>query len=181
MAINTDRGSFLPISPIVDPGFIQKMDVNGREFKELIVELRKAIREVITVLNKKTTGRHELTEFVTGSTYFSDPTLNSTTPRFPTPRQEFLITVNFGALPNTASKSVAHGIIFPSPNTLKFVHIHATANDLTAPAALEIPYSSPVLVNNIAIDVDGTNVTITTGSDRTAFTECYVVLKYIKD
>jgi len=180
MADFTDYGLFLGTPSIVDPGYIQTIEVDSQEFKEFIIELVSVTSDIIDALNKKTTGMHELSEFVTGSTYFSDPALDSTTAGVPIQRQEQSITVIFGALPNTAAKSVAHGIVFPVPNTLRMVHIHCSASDLTGANYLEIPYASPVLANNISIDVDATNVVITTGSDRTAYTDCTVVLKYLK-
>jgi len=170
MANATDRGAFLPTTVIIDAG------------KESLIQIRRTFSDHAEMINNKTTGMHPLEEFVSGSTYFSDPTLNSTTPKSPVQRQEFILTINFGALPNTATKTVAHGIVFPSvTNTFRFVHIRATASDLTGTNYLPIPYASPVLANNISIDVDATNVSITTGSDRTAYTDTIVVLKYIKD
>jgi len=165
-------GTFLPPSRIPDPISRNDREFTKDELENMFLIIRNEIDDIIRVLNTKTTGSHELDEFITGSTYFPDPTLNSTTAVLPTPRPEYLTTVNFGTLPNTAAKAVAHGITFPSPNTLKMVHIHASASDLVTPAYIEIPASW--------IAVDGTNVTITTPGNYTAYTECYVILKYIK-
>jgi hypothetical protein len=43
-----------------------------------------------------------------------------------------------------------------------------------------LPYASPTDADNIELSVDVTNVSITTGSDRTGFTTTYIVLEYIK-
>jgi hypothetical protein len=88
------------------------------------------------------------------------------------------MTVNFGALPNTATKSVAHGITITTATT--FTRIYATASDTSGSTYIPIPFSSPTLVSNIQITVDATNVNITTGSNRSNFNICYVVLEYIK-
>lgn len=174
-------GSFVPTTNIFDTSFIYSVNVNSKDFKELLVITRNTLSEIATVLNTKTTGMHPLEEFITGNTYFPDPTLNSTTPVAPTQRPSVITTVNFGALPNTATKSVPHGIIFPTgTNTFRSISITAGATDLTGKIYIELGYSSPVLANNIEINYDAVNINITTGSDRTNFTECIVVLEYIK-
>jgi hypothetical protein len=47
--------------------------------------------------------------------------------------------------------------------------------------AIPIPYSSTTNIdNNISIQVDDTDVNITTAADYSVYTICYVVLEYIK-
>lgn len=90
--------------------------------------------------------------------------------------------VVFGALPNTTSKPIAHGITVDDKFTL--IQMYAAATDPTDPGtfpSLPIPHASPTLVNNIELKLDDTNVIITTGSDRTAFTRCNVVIEYIQE
>lgn len=163
-------GAFLPPSRIPDPRTRINKEFTQAQLDEMFLIIRDEINAIKTILNNKTTGAHELYEFISGSTYFSDPTLDSTTALTPIPRPEYLTTVNFGALPNTAAKAVAHGIITTAK--MKMVHIHATASDLATPAYIQIPATW--------IAIDGTNITITTPADYTAYTECIVVLKYIK-
>lgn len=92
-------------------------------------------------------------------------------------------TVDFGPLPASGTKSVAHGItgITPLPTKFSFTHIYAAATDQNAPSFIPIPYASPTLVNNIEINADTTNVNITVGADRSNYTLCYVVLEYMKN
>lgn len=93
-------------------------------------------------------------------------------------RDVFRKVINFGALPNTATKSVPHGITVDDNFTL--VHLYASATKPTvAYSAIPIPYASPTTADEIAINIDSTNINITTGSDRTAYTRCYVVIEYL--
>ena len=84
--------------------------------------------------------------------------------------------IDFGALPNTTSKSVAHGISVDS-NTV-FTKIAATASN-PGSSYIPIPYVDTA-GNSIEIEVDGTNVIITTPSDYTAYTQCYVILEWVQ-
>lgn len=88
------------------------------------------------------------------------------------------MTINFGTLPNTGTKSVAHNI--PITVGVTFTRIYATASDTAGSLYIPIPFVETT-GNEIQIDVDATNVNITTTSDRTNFTICYVVLEYIKN
>lgn len=94
-------------------------------------------------------------------------------------RNCFRKVVDFGSLPNTATKSVAHNIPFGS--TYSITRIYAAATNQTGLNYIPIPYASPVAANCIELNADATNVNITTGSNRTAFTVCYVVLEYLKN
>ena len=87
-------------------------------------------------------------------------------------RDVFRVVINFGALPNATTKSVAHGISVNAGTT--FTCIYACASDTTGFNYIPIPYASPTLVNNIELKVDATNVTIITGSNRSNFNVCYV-------
>lgn len=104
-------------------------------------------------------------------------------------RNVYRMTVNFGALPNATTKSVAHGIVGidpggGNPSTFSFTHIYATASNQTSGAEefVPIPWADATAggTNNIQITVDATNVNITTTTDWSAFTVCYVVLEYVK-
>ncbi len=101
-------------------------------------------------------------------------------------RQVFRKVIAFGALPNAGTKSVAHGIdTLPQdlPNNyigFSFTRIYATATDPVNELYIPIPYASNVAANVIEINVDATNVNITTASNKTAYTITYVVLEYIK-
>jgi len=171
-------GAFVPTTNIWDPTEIYSTEVTSPEFKELLVRLYQNLNNMSLLLNIKDTGYYVDQEFVNSQAFFADPTLSSTTPKSPELRQVFRKVINFGALPNTATKSVAHGINITSAFT--FTRIYATASDTTGLTYLPIPYASSVAANIIELNVDSTNVNITTGSNRTNFNVTYVVLEFLK-
>ena len=166
-------GSFVPTTNVWDVDSLQSVDVQSPEFKELLVRLYQNVNNIALVLNTKDSGYYVPSEFVNGQVLFPDPiTMNQNM------RQIFRLLVNFGALPNTAAKSVAHGL---TPNSSwVFTRIYACATDPSGFNYIPIPYASPTLANSIELSVNSTNVTITTGSDRTNFTICYVIVEYAK-
>lgn len=88
--------------------------------------------------------------------------------------------IDFGALPNTGTKSVPHGITFDANFTL--TAFWADATDPNGLSAIPIPFADPTaLANNIEMDMDSTNVNITTGTDRTNYTRCFVTIEYIQE
>lgn len=87
-------------------------------------------------------------------------------------------TIDFGALPNNASKSVAHGIA----NIEEVVDYECLAYSTSNGYHLAIPYVNKTNPNlyNIQFDIDATNINIVTSADRTTYDICRVTLKYTK-
>lgn len=181
MPIQDRFGAFLPTTEIFEIEDIENISINSPEYKDFLVRLRYAINNIATVLNRKETGIYSKTEFVTGGTWYPDPALTSYTAKKPVERQIFRQVIDTGALLNTAAKNVAHNIIFPNPNTYSAVKIYGAATDPAGVINIPLPYSSPVLTENISVFIDTNNVTITTGNDRTAFTKSYIVFEFIKE
>lgn len=155
-------GLFIPTTNIWDT----------EDLKELQIRLYQNLNLMATAVNLKDSGYYSLQEFVNGQSYFPNPALSSATPTTPVYRQVFRKVINFGTLPNTATKSVAHGLTIN--NTFSFTRIYATASD---PVGLTY---FPIPGNGTNITADATNVNITTTANMTAYTICYVVLENIK-
>lgn len=172
-------GAFLPTTNVWDVNELYDIDVQSPEFKELLVRLYQNINNIAIMVNLKDTGYYTQQEFVCGQLFFSNPALNSLSTTSPQDRQVYRKTINFGALPNTTSKSVAHGIIVNGGTS--WTRIYGAATNPTAPSGIPLPYASPTLANNIEVSVTSTNVVVTTGSNRTAFTTCYIVLEYLQN
>lgn len=132
-------------------------------------------RRMVSALNDKDIGQYNTIPTVNGQKWFTPGDAN---------RERFVyrLVVDFGALPNTATKTVAHNI--PTTGNTVFTRIYGTSTDLgatTITAAIPLPFSSTTLNQNIILSVDATNVIITTGIDYSAYTTTYVVLEYILD
>jgi len=183
---NPGEGIFIPQDYNFDVTDLEGKDLGSLEFKEFIIRITQAINIMSITINQKKSGINDLEELPACSTLFPDTTLSSETSQYPEPRQIFNKTINFcdgtvvDSLPNNGATSVPHGIDIPADGAITFTSIYATASQVNT-SFIPIPYSSVTsLSDNIQIDVDNTNVTITTGSDRTNYTFCYVFLEYIK-
>jgi len=129
-------------------------------------------KRTANAVNTKVSGLYLPQEIASFKQYFtpSDPMQN---------RAVYRKVIDFGTLPNAGTKSVAHGIAFDANSSL--THLYAAATDPVALIYIPIPYASPTLANNIEIYLDAANVNIVTGSNRTAFTICYVVIEWLKN
>lgn len=171
-----DAGAFIPTTQIWEVSRLKEANVNSAEFKDLIIRLYENVNQIAINLNSKDTGIYDTQEFVTGASYYSASDLSSQTNATPIRRQVYRKVITFGVLPNTATKSVAHEITVNDDVT--FVRIYGVAKN-PGTSFLPLPYSSATLADNIALNVDATNVNIITGSDRTAYTFCDIVLEWI--
>lgn len=172
-------GAFLQTTQIWDITDVQSVDVNSKEFKDLLVRLHQQVNNIVNVLNIKDTGRYDLSEFVNGQVFFSNPALSSGTAQVPEDRQVMRKVLYYTtALPNTGTATIAHNITCTGVTT--FTRIYGATNDTSGKNYIPLPYASPTLANNIELRVDATNVYIITGSNRTNFTQTYLVLEYLQ-
>lgn len=87
--------------------------------------------------------------------------------------------IDFGALPNTAVKLVAHGIAFNSEFTT--TRIYGSATDPVNLVYVPLPFADPTAANSISLFAGGTDVVVQTGANRSNFTRCTVVIEYVKN
>lgn len=174
-----DQGLFLPTTELFDIQRLRQEKISDEQLKEILIRIVQAFNDSNAAVNLKDTGVYSEEEYVNGQTFFPNTA-------FPTvQRAVFRKVVNFGALPNAAPKTVAHGITinaFSQPD-ITFTRIYGCASDLVAPYYIPIPFvdvSGTLAAGNIEIYVDNTNVVIETTGNGTNFTACYVVLEYIK-
>ncbi len=150
----------LPISVSLPP--------DSPEFQDAITLLYKRIANAV---NSKEGGLYTLQESTAFQQYFTSGNPQAFRP-------VYRKTINFGALPNAATKSVAHGIAFGT--TFALTRMYGAATDPVNLIYKPLPYASPTLNQNIELNADATNVNITTGVNLTAFTICTVVIEYTK-
>lgn len=177
MPVTNDFGVFLPLTSVYDPASLQDVEGLQPQIKNFIISSTHQYNNIANVLNLKETGYYITAEILNSQVWFKQTV--------PTPdqspfRNAYRIVVNFGALPNAATKSIAHNIQGLTAGIMSWTKIYATSTD-PAGNGIPIPYSSNTANANIEINVDLTNVNITTAIDYSAFTTTYVVLEYLKN
>ena len=172
------NGSFVPTTQIWDVSDIYSTDVKSPEFKELIVRMYQQINTIALVLNTKDTGYYPLFEMVNSQLWFPNTTESSGTTPQSEYRQVIRKVLNAGTLPNNATATIAHGITMTTQS--RMTRLYGVATDPVNLTYIPLPFAHPTAANNISLSADGTNVYITTGSNRTTYTVCYVVIEYIK-
>jgi hypothetical protein len=172
-------GSFVPTTNVWDVAQLYEIDVTSPAFKELLVRLYQNVNTIALTLNTKDSGIYDVNQFVNGQIFFPNPATSAATQATPEFRQVYRLVVNFGALPNAGTKSVAHGIVVNTATT--FTRIYGAASDTTALSYIPVPYAATTAVgDNISLTVDATNVTINTGTNnRSNYNICYVILEYM--
>lgn len=98
-------------------------------------------------------------------------------------RSTYRKVIDFGALPNATTKSVAHNI---APTSIyQFTRIYGVAEEPTAvspaPRSIPLPFSSPTLNRNIELYVTNTDVVVVTAINWSAFTRTLIILEYTKN
>lgn len=171
-----DVGQFVPTTQVWDVSDIYSMDVKSPEFKELIVRLYQNIGNVTQVINNKDTGIYNTAEFVCGQVYFPNPTPIADQPNdF---RQVYRKVINFGGLPNAATKTVAHNII--NADGFSVTRIYGASTDPTHRLYIPLPFISCKL-GTIALWATSTDIVVDCCAfDGTDYTITYVIVEYLK-
>lgn len=85
-------------------------------------------------------------------------------------------TISTGALPNNTVSQTAHGI----SNLNRVIKVEGYAYHSSNQVTMPLPFVALTTSSNVAVDISGANIEITTGTDRTSYTESYVTLYYTK-
>jgi len=176
------QGQFLGTTQIYD------LDVKAQDAADFNVRLRQNLNNMVISLNAKVAGYYSQEEYINGKLFYPDYTrvdgYNDAPPTF---RQVYSKTIPIGALPGGGpypqTKSTAHNISgFPAAGPTTFIGVTVTgcATDPANLRFIPLPYSSSVLANNIAVELNGANIDIIVGADYSAFTDAYVLVEYIK-
>lgn len=134
--------------------------------KEFRFKVNDLYQKIASSLNSKEGGLYLPEEKTTGQQYFD--TLNPQKNK-----NVYRMVVDFGALPNTTSKSVAHNIQGWNEN-FRLTRAYGAATDPVALQAVPIPNDGILLL------INSTNAIVTTTSDRSAFTDSTITIEYTK-
>ncbi len=172
----TNPGLFVPTTSVWEINQLHETDVKSEAFKELLVRLYQNINNIVLSLNKKDSAYYFEEEFINGQVFPSPVTASASQEGL----QVFRKVIKFGALPSSTTKVMPHGLTITT--NFNFTRIYGCATDPN-PAGqtyIPLPYASPVAANNIELKVDNTNVSVTAGSNRSAFTTTWIVIEYLK-
>lgn len=160
-------------SGLIPETYIIPEDVGQKDLK-----IRQYLNLIAAATNTKDSGIYDGLETITGQQFL--PTFSTQTTSNATAREVIRKVIDFGALPNAALKSVAHGIPIGVAANVDFsvTKMYAAATN-PGVSWIPLPYASPTLANNIELNFDATNINITTGIDRTAYTRCFVIVEYM--
>lgn len=181
MADSRFESGYIASTFLFDTQQLYDIDIKP-ELRELLVRLYQNLNIVAIAVNDKENGYYNTFEMLSGKQYFRNAVLNSSTIPFKAPdfHDGLRIVIDFGQLPNTATKSVAHELADQISDSWRFIGVTGTASDTTGLNYINLPYASPTLANNIELNADGTNVNVITGSNRTNFDVCFIELEYYK-
>lgn len=168
--MDIEMSGLLPLSNNLNPALLRTLKPGTHEYTNFMVSLVENINEMLLSLNSKDIGIYTNLETISGQKYNASGEANEVA--------VLRKVIDFGSLPNSTTKSVAHGLT--STWKYKFTRIYATASDSTNKVYLPIPYSSSTSADIIELHVDNTNVNIKTGKDRTSYDTVYVVIEYIE-
>jgi hypothetical protein len=173
-----DFNSYIPSTVIFDIDELREMSVSSPEFKEILIRLYQHINTMSMSINNKASGIYDTHEYASGKLFYPPTDLTSSSNQSTDYRPGFCKVISFGALPNTASKSVVHELeVLPG---WMFTKIAGVACDERNGVFIPLPYSSPTLADNIELSVDDTSVTVTTGADWSMYTRTDIILEYLK-
>lgn len=165
-----DSSTLIPISNALDTSLIKEMDPKSPEFKRFIISLVDNVNSILLAVNAKSIGKYGDKESLSGNSYYNedkqveDPSYN--------------VVINCGALPDTATKQIAHGL--DSTWSYKLVRIIGASSDSTNKKYLPIPYATSTAIDIIEMWIDDTYINITTGKDRTSFDTTKIILEYLE-
>ena len=169
--------SLVPTTQVWDPAEIKSMDINSDEFKEFLVLLYQRMNQLSIATNARDIAKYETQEILCGQEFFPNPAYGVSVNSNPVPRGVYRKVVNFGALPNSTSTSVAHGITTTSGFTV--TRLYGAASNTSGSSYISIPYVSAS--GNVSLSMSSTNVTITTTGSFSSYATTYVIIEYLKN
>ena len=174
---NFQDNSYLEQTFVWEFGVLEDSGIDPVRLQNVFNRLYDLTNRMISAINLKESGIYDELETLASQSYFPVVT-NSNTLNQPLRRTVQRKVINFGSLPNTTTKSVAHGITFQDVAIGTRI-IGSATKPGPGLSMIPIPFASPTLADNISVEIDDTNVNVTTGSDRTAYTICYIVIEYL--
>ena len=158
---SNSQQAFLPTTLILPDTSDEK------EFNYILTDFMK---KMIAAINDKDIAQYVLQEVQNGQQFFEPNSTN-------TFRGIYRKVIEFGALPNIATKEINHEITVT--DTTRFTRIYGVANDPDT-SYLPLPFASSVAGEGISLEITPTVVRITTAINYSAYTDTFIILEYLK-
>lgn len=172
------QGTYIPTTQSWDIQDITNLRSVDPQLKEVLLKLYRNLNSMSLALNYKQSGMFLLGEALTGGLLYFNAS-NKNVGESQTTRNIFCTTVNFGALPNNTSKSVAHNIEITTG--YQCVGIYGGATNTARTSFISLPFSSATLNENIKVEADATNIVVTTAIDYSDYIESTIFIYYVKE
>lgn len=134
--------------------------------------LNEKTKDISNAINIRQIGWFLDEELLTGQQWFPGTTNNQAF------RSVFRTVIDFGALPNTSTKSVAHQVTIDANFSLTNLYLAATDPIGLTGFSLQNFANSGA---DIVLSYTSTDVVVTTGSDYSNYTTSFVVMEYIQE
>lgn len=159
--------------------YVPVYDVVPEKWEDARAFLAEQLKKITNAVNSKEIGFFLDQELLSGKAFI--PGVNIATDGGSSQQFRTVLrkVIDFGALPNSATKSVPHGIFFDANFTLIDMWISAT--DSINLLAFTLAYWSNSSPGSIILNMDNTNINVTTTSDYSAYTRSFVVCEYMQE
>ena len=154
--------------------YLPNYDATPENWEEARVFLVEQLKKINQQINDRTIGFYLDQELLSGNSFIPDPGA-ANQQQF---RTVFRTVVIFGALPNATTKSVAHDLTVDA--NFQIVKMWLAASDPTGFTGFALSYWS-VASADITLNYTATDVVVTTESNYSNFTKCYVVMEYCNE
>ncbi|HUS87866.1 MAG TPA: hypothetical protein VMW91_00610 [Desulfosporosinus sp.] len=141
-----------------------------------LIQITQFLRSISRSVNSKEIGTYFDQEVLNGQQFFS--TKPASEPQVT--RDVYRTVIDFGALPNTGTKTVAHNIT--NINTqFSITRLYGATSDTTSFEYRSLPWAANPSTNTIELSMDATNIIVKTFIDLTRFNKTYVVVEYMRN
>lgn len=148
---------------------------------EYEVKLRQYLNTIAAAVNKKDSGLYTDQEVLTGQQFI--PTFDTDRSSSLTYRDVFRKVIDCGALPDSTTKAIPHGI--STTEDFSIIKLYGAATDpgaSTLELAIPIPFTNTSPPSDeVRLEMDATDILIITRTNNFIdFIRCFVVVEYIK-
>ena len=168
MTNQIDSQQFESYIPVYD-----EIPEKWEESRPFLVEQLKGLANAVNI---RQIGWFLDEELISGKQFIPSPNTTGGSDQFRTILRKV---IDFGQLPNAGTKSVAHGITVDIYFTLMNLYISAT--DPINFLSFGLQNWDITGTSSIILNMDATNINVTTTADYSDYTRSYVVVEYIQE